>query len=93
MPELALQRCTAHHCQQHLETQHQATNFTDLTGPVFNVYAGRRGPHAGEGEEGSPVRVADMLTKFLREHQRDGLQFLFDCVTGRKAKEFDGLGW
>lgn len=48
---------------------------------------------AGDGEEGSPVRVEAMLTKFLREHQRDGLQFLFDCVTGRKANEFEGMGW
>lgn len=39
------------------------------------------------------MRVEAMLTKFLREHQRDGLQFLFDCVTGRKAHEFEGLGW
>lgn len=51
------------------------------------------GAIAGEGEEGNPVEVEGMLTKFLREHQRDGLQFLFDCVTGRKANEFEGLGW
>lgn len=37
------------------------------------------------------MRVDDMLTKFLRAHQREGLQFLFDCVTG--LKPYDGQGW
>ena len=32
-----------------------------------------------------------MLTKFLRAHQREGLQFLFDCVCGLKA--YEGQGW
>ena len=32
-----------------------------------------------------------MLTKFLRAHQREGLQFLFDCVTGQKS--YEGQGW
>jgi DNA repair and recombination protein RAD54 and RAD54-like protein len=35
--------------------------------------------------------VDAMLTKILREHQREGLQFLFDCVTGQK--KFAGQGW
>lgn len=47
--------------------------------------------HVGEGQEGAAIRVDDMLTKFLRAHQREGLQFLFDCVTGQKG--FDGRGW
>jgi hypothetical protein len=35
--------------------------------------------------------VDDMLTKSLRAHQREGLQFLFDCVTSRKP--YAGQGW
>lgn len=46
---------------------------------------------AGEGQEGPEVRVAPMLTKCLRDHQREGLQFLFDCVTGQKTE--NGQGW
>jgi hypothetical protein len=46
---------------------------------------------AEEGQEGAEVKVDDMLTKFLRAHQREGLQFLFDCVTG--LKPYDGQGW
>jgi hypothetical protein len=45
----------------------------------------------GEGQEGPEVRVDPMLTKCLRDHQREGLQFLFDCVTGQKTG--DGQGW
>lgn len=37
------------------------------------------------------MKVDDMLTKFLRAHQREGLQFLFDCVCG--LKEYEGQGW
>ena len=56
---------------------------------VWRVWAWRR--RAGEGQEGAAIRVDDMLTKFLRAHQREGLQFLFDCVTGQKG--FEGRGW
>jgi hypothetical protein len=37
-----------------------------------------------------PVVVDPKLTKFLRAHQREGVQFVFDCVTGIKG--FEGRG-
>ena len=63
----------------------------------MTCYGGARRPsplqalRTEEGEAGQPVRVDDMLTKFLRAHQREGLQFLFDCVTG--LKPYEGQGW
>jgi DNA repair and recombination RAD54-like protein len=42
------------------------------------------------GEQGQPVRVDDMLTQFLRPHQREGVQFMFECVTGLRS--FAGQG-
>ena len=36
-------------------------------------------PSSGEG---SPVAVDSMLTKWLRPHQREGVAFMFECVTG-----------
>ena len=30
-----------------------------------------------------PVSVDPILCKFLRAHQREGVQFMFDCVTGK----------
>ncbi|KAL4440282.1 hypothetical protein ABPG75_003283 [Micractinium tetrahymenae] len=42
------------------------------------------------GVEGQPVRVDDMLTQFLRPHQREGVQFMFECVTGLRS--FQGQG-
>ncbi len=41
-------------------------------------------------DESSQVRVDNMLTKFLRPHQREGVQFLFECVNG--LREHDGYG-
>ena len=41
-------------------------------------------------DESSQVRVDNMLTKFLRPHQREGVQFLFECVNG--LREHDGCG-
>jgi len=41
-------------------------------------------------EDGEPVSVDGMLTKWLRPHQREGVQFLFECVTG--MREYDGQG-
>ena len=38
----------------------------------------------------TPVVVDPKLTKFLRAHQREGVQFVFDCVTGLKG--FNGRG-
>ena len=37
-----------------------------------------------EGAPGTPVEVDGILCKFLREHQREGVQFLFDCIHGFK---------
>lgn len=36
------------------------------------------------------VRVDNALTRFLRPHQREGVQFMFECVTG--LRNFDGQG-
>jgi hypothetical protein len=36
------------------------------------------------------VVVDPKLTRFLRAHQREGVQFMFDCVTGLKG--FAGKG-
>ena len=36
------------------------------------------------------VEVAKMLTKWLRPHQREGVQFMFECVCG--LKDFEGNG-
>jgi len=48
----------------------------------------RPGPNSPEG---CPEVVMDpRVSKILREHQRIGAQFLFDCLMGQK--EFDGCG-
>jgi hypothetical protein len=36
------------------------------------------------------VVVEPFLSKFMREHQRQGVQFMYDCVTGIRPE--DGLG-
>ncbi len=36
------------------------------------------------------VVVEPFLSKFMREHQRQGVQFMFDCVTG--IRPADGFG-
>ncbi|CDJ53852.1 DNA repair protein rad54, putative [Eimeria brunetti] len=36
------------------------------------------------------VEVDPMLTRWLREHQREGVRFVFDCLMG--LKDFDGCG-
>ena len=41
-------------------------------------------------DESGQVRVDNMLTKFLRPHQREGVQFLFECVNG--LREHNGYG-
>lgn len=43
-----------------------------------------------EGEAGPVVEVDAMLTQFLRPHQREGVQFMFECVAGLKG--FGGRG-
>ncbi|DBA95427.1 TPA: DNA-dependent ATPase protein rad54 [Trebouxia sp. C0006] len=40
-------------------------------------------PPEGSAEE--PILVDTMLTRWLRAHQREGVQFLFDCVTGLRS--------
>ena len=37
------------------------------------------------------IRVADRLCKVLRPHQREGVQFVFECLTGQR-EGFDGQG-
>ena len=41
-------------------------------------------------DENDLVEVDKKLTKFLRPHQREGVQFMFECVTG--LKQFEGNG-
>lgn len=36
------------------------------------------------------VVVDPMLTKILRPHQREGVKFMYDCVTGKKIDNFNG---
>ena len=48
-----------------------------------------------EADENSPpdsknVEVDDMLTRWLREHQRQGVSFIFDCLMGQR--DFAGEG-
>ena len=37
-----------------------------------------------------PVCVDKMLTKWLRPHQREGVQFMFECVSSLRATEGAG---
>ena len=43
-----------------------------------------------DGKELPPVSVDNMLVKFLRPHQREGVKFVFECVMGLRG--FDGHG-
>jgi len=43
-----------------------------------------------EGADGHRVTVEPVIGKYLREHQREGLQFLFECVAG--LRPFGGCG-
>jgi SNF2 family DNA or RNA helicase len=36
------------------------------------------------------IVVEPFLAQFMREHQRQGVQFMFDCVTGKRPS--DGFG-
>ena len=38
-----------------------------------------------------PIEVDPKLCRFLRSHQREGTQFLFNCLMG--LRDFDGCGW
>lgn len=44
-----------------------------------------------DGVEGGPVTVDPMLTRWLRPHQREGVQFMFECVAGLRDYEGQGL--
>ncbi|GLC33814.1 DNA-dependent ATPase protein rad54 [Pleodorina starrii] len=44
---------------------------------------------AADGEP-SEVVVDPMLVRFLRPHQREGVQFMFDCVTGQRLEGRQG---
>lgn len=43
-----------------------------------------------EDEAGSAVDVDPMLTRWLRPHQREGTQFMFDCVCGLRSSVGQG---
>ncbi len=43
-----------------------------------------------EGQGGKCVEVDTMLCKWLRPHQREGVQFMFECVAG--LRQFGGQG-
>lgn len=45
--------------------------------------------HSSEAER-VEIRVDNKLTKFLRAHQREGVQFMFECVCG--LRDFEGQG-
>ncbi|CAN0006928.1 unnamed protein product, partial [Ectocarpus sp. 12 AP-2014] len=44
----------------------------------------------GPGEDDHRISVDPRLCKFLRPHQREGVQFMFECVMG--MREFEGSG-
>lgn len=51
-----------------------------------------------EGAKGAPIMVDPMLTKWLRPHQREGVQFMFECVAGLRQEGrygciLAGVGW
>ena len=43
-----------------------------------------------EGGANPPVSVDNMLCRWLRPHQREGVKFMFECVMG--LRDFDGRG-
>ena len=43
-----------------------------------------------EGAPGEPIDVDPLLTRWLRPHQREGVQFMFDCVLG--LRQSTGFG-
>ena len=44
------------------------------------------------GAAGEPIVVDPMLTRFLRPHQREGVAFMFECVTGQRVEGGQGEG-
>ena len=47
-------------------------------------------PEGAEGPSPPRVVVATVLGKWLRDHQREGVQFLFECVAGLRGYEGRG---
>ena len=47
-------------------------------------------PDEDAHEKAKPIELENFICHWLRPHQRSGVQFLFDCVTG--LKEFGGEG-
>ena len=45
---------------------------------------------ASANANAKPIVVDRMLTRWLRPHQREGVQFMFECVMG--LRDFDGCG-
>ncbi|GIL43572.1 hypothetical protein Vafri_1202, partial [Volvox africanus] len=45
---------------------------------------------SGEAAASDAVVVDTMLVRFLRPHQREGVQFMFDCVTGQRLEGRQG---
>lgn len=43
-----------------------------------------------EGCGGRPVTVDNMLVRWLRPHQREGVQFMFECVAGLRLPDCKG---
>ena len=43
-----------------------------------------------KGVDSKSIVVEPFLSKYMREHQRQGVQFMFDCVTG--IRPADGFG-
>ncbi|KAJ4894010.1 Protein CHROMATIN REMODELING 25 [Raphanus sativus] len=41
----------------------------------------------GESDDATKISVHPLLVRFLRPHQREGVQFMFDCVSGLHGSE------
>ncbi|KXZ56498.1 hypothetical protein GPECTOR_1g446 [Gonium pectorale] len=52
--------------------------------------AGTPGPAATDAAVAGSVMVDPMLVRWLRPHQREGVQFMFDCVTGQRLEGKQG---
>lgn len=50
----------------------------------------KRPKHVPEGKQLVDVVVDPLLTQHLREHQREGVKFMYECVMG--MRDFDGNG-
>lgn len=50
----------------------------------------RRPKCVPKGKQVVDVVIDPLLTKFLRKHQREGVEFMYECVMG--MRDFDGQG-